>query len=489
MEPIENLRKIRLGKLSKIKKAGINPFPAKFDRQNTIAEALKSQGKEVTIAGRLVGLRTHGKLTFADLVDQSGKIQIAFQENRLSQKEYSFLDNLDIGDFVGVTGEVGQTQAGETTIFAKNYVLLAKSLRPLPSTWYGFKDVETRYRKRYLDLLLNEDVKKLAVLRSKIVSSIRKFLDSRGFCEVETPILQPIYGGAAAFPFKTNYRVLKNDFYLRISDELYLKRLIIGGFEKVYEIGKDFRNEGMDRTHNPEFTMLELYQAYADYQDIMVLVEELFKNVTKDVLGTTKIKFGDQTFDFSKPWQRISMKDGLKKFAKIEVDKLSDNQLKEEIKKHNLVYEGQPSLTGVAAGFSRGVAIATLFEIVEPQLIQPTFVADFPKETTALCKLHRQDPTLIERFEPYIAGMEIGNAYSELNDPLVQKEFFQAQQKAKKSGDEEAHPMDEDFLEAQEYGMPPTGGLGLGVDRIVMVLSGTKSIREVILFPTLRLEK
>lgn len=484
MEPVENLRKIRIDKLAEIKKAKIDPYPPKFDKKDDIAKAQKSQDREVTIAGRIMGLRGHGKMAFADLLDETGKIQIAFQEDKLAN--YDLVGNLDIGDFLGVVGEVGKTVAGEITVFAKSISLLSKSLLPLPSAWYGLKDVETRYRKRYLDFLLNEDVQKIARLRSKILFEIRKFLDEKCFIEVETPTLQPVYGGAAAKPFKTHYNSLDRDFFIRISDELYLKRLIIGGFEKVYEIGKDFRNEGIDKTHSPEFTMLELYQAYADYNDMMDLVEKLYEYVSMQVLGTTKVEYEGVKIDFSQAWKRISMKDALKTYAKIDVDKLTDEELKKEIKKRGLKYEDNPTITGVASGFSRGVAIATLFGIVEEKLKEPTFITDFPKETTALCKLHRKDQSLIERFEPYIAGMEIGNAYTELNDPILQKEFFEEQQKAKKSGDEEAHPMDKDFLEAMEYGMPPTGGLGLGLDRMVMVLTGAKSIREAILFPALR---
>jgi len=307
--------------------------------------------------------------------------------------------------------------------------------------------------------------------------------------EVETPTLQPLYGGANARPFNTHHNTLDLELYLKISDELYLKRLLIGGFDKVYEIDKDFRNEGMDKNHNPEFTMMECYWAYADYNDMMKLTEEMCEFVARKVVGETKITYQGQEIELKAPWKRITMKDALKEYEDIDVDKLSDKELLEEIKKHNLVYEGEPTLTGVAKSFKRGIAIATLFEIVEPKLIEPTFITDFPKETTALCKQKAGSPEIIERFEPYICGREIGNAYSELNNPLVQKEFFQEQVEAKKSGDEEAHPMDEDFLEALEYGMPPTGGLGIGVDRIVMFLTDQSTIRDVILFPTMRPEK
>jgi lysyl-tRNA synthetase class 2 len=336
---------------------------------------------------------------------------------------------------------------------------------------------------------MNPEVKKVFETRTKIITSLREFLDQKGFLEVETPTLQEIYGGASARPFKTHHHALDYDFFLKISDELYLKRLIIGGFEKVYEIDKDFRNEGIDRLHNPEFTMMECYWAYADYEKMMKLTEELFLFVVKKIKGTTKIKFGEKEIDFKTPWQRLTIKEGLKKIAKIDVDNLTDKEIEALLKKHHLVAEERPSLTGVGAGFKRGIAIATLFELVEPYLIQPTFVYDFPKETTALCKPKAEEPDLIERFEPYIAGFEVGNAYSELNNPLIQKDFFEQQVKAAKSGDQEAHPMDKAFLEAMEYGMPPMGGLGIGIDRLVMLLTNNQNIRDVILFPTLRPEK
>ena len=489
MEPLENLRQVRLKKLAKIQKLNINPYPAKSNKKNVIAQCLKAQGSEVLTAGRICGLRKHGGSTFADLVDESDKIQVFFSKDKLLTTHYSLLTYLDIGDFIEVKGEVDKTQAGEVTIFAKSFQLLAKSIRPLPNTWYGLKDIEVRFRKRYLDLLLNKEVRERLATRTKIVKAVREFLDSQGFMEIETPTFQPVYGGAAARPFITHHNALNADFYLKISDELYLKRLIIAGFEKVYEIDKDFRNEGVDRAHNPEFTMLECYQAYADYNEMMNLTEEIYRYVTKIILGTNKVKFANYTFDFGKKWVRMTMKEAIKKYLNIAVDRLTDSQLKSEIGKLAVKYEEKPSLTGVAKGFNRGVAIATVFEACENKIIQPTFITDFPKETSALAKIHRDNPGLIERFEPYIAGWEVGNAYSELNDPITQKEFFRQQQEAAKSGDLEAHPMDTDWIEALEYGMPPTGGLGLGIDRMVMILTNTTSIREVIAFPTLKPEK
>ncbi len=486
---LESLQKERLKKLKNIQSLGINPYPARTSRKQSIFAARKMMGKKVVVAGRLRSLRPHGKITFADLEDASGKIQLLFRQDSVKGQSYDFLQNLDLGDFIETSGEVIKTQAGEITVDVVNFGILTKSLRPLPSSWYGLKDVEERYRKRYLDLLMNPEVKETFTTRTKIISAVREFLDQKDFLEVETPTLQEIYGGANARPFKTRHNALGFDFFLKISDELYLKRLIVGGFEKVYEIDKDFRNEGIDRSHNPEFTMLECYWAYADYQDVMKLTEDLYQTVALKVLGITKITFGEHKIDLKAPWKRLTMKEAIKKYAGVDVDKLTDEEIKALLKKHNLAPENKPTLTGVAVGFNRGVAIATLFELVEPYLIQPTFIYDFPKETTALCKQKPENPDLIERFEPYIAGFEIGNAYSELNNPVVQKEFFEEQVRAAKSGDEEAHPMDTAYLEAMEYGMPPTGGVGLGIDRMVMLLTNNLSIADVILFPTLKPEE
>ena len=485
-QPIESLRKVRLEKLKKIRALKIDPYPIRSQRKYSISETLKLLGKTTTTAGRVTGFRSHGGSTFMDIVDESGKIQAYFKKDKLKNAKYSFLTNFDIGDFIEVSGKVFKTVAGETTIEVAVYSLLAKSLRPLPSSWHGLKDIEIRYRKRYLDLLLNPEIKNKLAQRTKIIQSLRQYLIGEGFLEVETPVLQPLYGGASARPFKTHHNALNVDFYLKIADELYLKRLIIGGYEKVFEIDTDFRNEGIDKSHNPEFTMLEFYQAYADYEDMMKHCQEAYKYVAKNSLGTTKIKFKNQTIDFSKPWKRLTMYEAIKKFLGYDVTRLSDKQLKDLLIKHKLKYEGRPALTGEAKGFKRGIAIATLFELCEPHLIEPTIIYDFPKETTALCKPKKENPDLIERFEPYIGGMEVGNGYSELNDPILQKEFFQAQVEAMKSGDEEAHPMDLDFVEALEYGMPPTGGLGMGVDRMVMILTGAPSIKEIIFFPTLK---
>lgn len=486
MEPT-NLKKIRTEKLERIKEKGINPYPHKFDKKHSVLEVDKiGLNKKVKTAGRIVSIRPHGKSTFIDLVDQTGKIQCFFEFNILGEKKYNLLKELDIGDFIGLEGVTFKTVAGQLTVRVENYELLTKAVLPIPVSWYGLKDVEERYRKRYLDLILNPESRKIFELRTKIIGAVREFLDKEDFLEVETPTLQSLYGGANARPFMTHHNALDFDLYLKISDELYLKRLIVGGFEKVYEIDHDFRNEGIDKTHNPEFTMMECYWAYADYNDVMKLTENLYNAVAQKVLGTTKITYEDKVIDLKKPWPRITMKEAIKKYLKVNVDQLTDNQLKEEIKKRGLKYEGEPSLTGVGVGFKRGIAIATLFEAVEPFLIDPVFIIDFPAETSALAKIHRKDKTLIERFEPYINGWEVGNGYSELNNPEQQKKGFEEQVKAGKSGDEEAMVMDTDYIEALEYGMPPTGGLGIGIDRMVILLTNAKNIKDVILFPLLK---
>ncbi len=366
MGTIQNLRRIRFEKLEKIKTLGVNPFPARCFRQQKINEALTVVGRKVTVVGRIKAIRGHGGIQFFDLYDESGKIQLVSKKEGLNSKDKTLLTLLDIGDFIEASGEIFKTKSGETSIDVEKFTILVKALRPLPSVWYGLKDVEERYRKRYLDLLLNPAVKETFKKRSKIISAVREFLDKDGFLEVETPTLQEVYGGASAQPFKTHHNSLNHDLFLKISDELYLKRLIIGGLEKVYEIDKDFRNEGIDKFHNPEFTMMECYWAYTDYQKIMKLTEDLYSFVCQKVLGTTKVKFGPHEIDFKTPWQKITMKEGLKKYAEIDIDKLSDEEIKNLLKKHKLVTEDRPTLTGVAADFSRGIAIATLFELVEP---------------------------------------------------------------------------------------------------------------------------
>ncbi len=479
----KDTEKIRREKLEQIKKLGIDPYPQVSLRQQTNEEAKEMMDEEVVVAGRIMGKRGHGKLSFLDVVDETGKIQIFVSQKAVGEDKFELIKLLDIGDFVEASGKVFKTVAGEISVQCSNIKILSKAVRPLPSTWFGFKDTEERYRKRYLDFIINADSKKIIETRSKIVSEVRNILEEKGFLEIETPTLQPIYGGANARPFKTYYNTLKQDFYLKISDELYLKRLIVGGFEKVFEIDHNFRNEGIDATHSPEFTMMECYWAYADYNQMMSLTEEIYSRVAQKVLGTTKVSYNGFDIDLKTPWERLTMAEAIKKHLGFDVSKLDDGELKEKAE------ELKVKIGKRGRKFNRGLTVASIFELVEDKLGGPVFITDFPKETTSLCKLHRNDPNLIERFEPYIGGKEVGNAYTELNDPDLQRRFFEEEVKAKKEGDEEAHPLDEDFLTAVEHGMPPTGGLGLGIDRMVMIMTGTHAIRDVIAFPTLRNKK
>ncbi len=488
MQPGDEYFQQRKKKLDELREKGIEPYPHSYDWKHTAVEILekhKNLNKEqkdtktVSIAGRIMTFRPMGKAGFAHLQDQTGRLQIYVREDVIGKDNYFIFQKLDLGDIIGVKGHVFRTKLGEITVWTEELILLSKSLRPLPEKWHGLKDMELRYRYRYLDLIANPEVKKIFEVRSKIIDAVREFLKSKGFLEVDTPVLQPLYGGANARPFKTFLHDLKMDLYMRISDELYLKRLIIGGFDKVFEIGKDFRNESIDRSHNPEFTMMECYRAYADYNDMMELTEDLFVFAAKKVLGTTSLTYQGQKIDFKKPWKRLTMKDAIKQYGKVEVDKLTDEELQEVLRNYNVEYEGD---------FNRGVAIQLLFEeLVEDKLIQPIFITDHPKESTPLCKLKRGSKELIERFEPFVMGMEIGNAYSELNDPLLQRRFFKELAELRTNKDE-VHPMDEDFLKAMEHGMPPMGGLGVGIDRMVMLMTDSASIRDVLLFPFMKPE-
>ncbi|MCD6434170.1 MAG: lysine--tRNA ligase [Candidatus Diapherotrites archaeon] len=479
---IEDLIKSRLEKLKEARRKGIEPYPYSYNRKAKAAElhrkfdSLKA-GEETehitSIAGRIMGIRDMGKLVFIDIMDETAKIQVVARSDVC--KNFSDLELFDLGDFAGVEGKIIKTKRNELSILATEITLLCKSIRPLPEKWHGLKDVELRYRKRYLDLIMNPEVREVFIKRTQIIDALHEFLKKRGFLEVEIPLLQPVYGGAAAKPFITHSNALDRDLYLSISPELYLKRLIIGGFEKVYTVCKNFRNESIDKEHNPEFTMMECYWAYVDYNDIMKLTEELITHIVKKVHGKFKVKYQGKEINFKPPWKRMTMKEALKEIAGFEVDKMKDKEILEEIEKHK-AYEGP---------MKRGYLIAELFELhCEEELIQPTFITDHPKETTPLCKIHRKDPELIERFELYINGMELANAYSELNDPIVQRQLFEEQEKETKL--EEKHPKDTDFLEALEYGMPPTGGLGIGIDRLVMLLTDQPTIKDVILFPQMR---
>jgi lysyl-tRNA synthetase class 2 len=475
---------------------GIMPFAYSYDVNNYSMKIKNNyealENKDVRIAGRIMAIRRMGKASFAHIQDNEGRIQIYLKKDDISEL-YDIFKLLDIGDIIGVEGFVFKTKTGEISIHAKSFQLLSKSLLPIPIAkesvdengnkiiYDQFADKELRYRQRYVDLIVNPDVKKVFLLRSKIVTEIRKFLDSNGLIEVETPILQPLYGGAAARPFVTHHNTLDMDLYLRIADELYLKRLIVGGFDGVYEISKDFRNEGMDRTHNPEFTMLELYVAYKDYSWMMSFVEEMISTVCKNVFGTLEFEIEGNKVNFTSPWQRISMVDEIQKITGIDVLSANYQDLVKALKERGVEIEG---------GESKGKLIDELFEVtVQPKLIQPTFIVDYPVELSPLAKKHRTREGLVERFEGFVLGREICNAFSELNDPIDQKNRFDDQNRMRDEGDDEAHQIDEDFVRALEYGMPPTAGLGVGIDRLVMLLTNQSSIRDVILFPQMKPQK
>lgn len=486
-EDLSELERKRHLKLKRIRERGIDPYPPRVHRTHTAAEAINGyetdkriNGGKVSLAGRLRSIREMGKATFAHIEDGSGRIQIYLRQDVLGEEPYEFfLGDFDIGDFIEVRGKLFRTRTGEITVKVQDFRMLAKSLHPLPEKWHGLKDTEIRYRQRYLDLIANEEVREVFVTRARIISALRRFLDERGFLEVETPTLQPIYGGAAARPFTTYHRQLHQKLYLRIADELYLKRLIIGGYERVYEIGKDFRNEGVDQEHNPEFTALEFYMAYADYNDVMDLAEEMIAYVAQEVLGTIVISYQGEGIDLTPPWSRIPLRQAI-------------------LDETGIDYQNYPDAEGLYGAIraiggtpepkaTRGKLIdPILINFVEPKLIQPTFLIDYPLETSPLAKRKPSRPDTVERFEGFIGGMEICNAFTELNDPLDQRERFLAQVHAFEAGDEEAHPLDEDFLCALSYGMPPTGGFGMGIDRLVMLLTDQPNIREVVLFPHLR---
>ena len=424
--------------------------------------------------------RDHGKSSFANVQDSEGQIQIYVRQNVVGADLYEIYKMLDVGDIIGVKGVVFRTRTGEITVLASEIELLSKSLRPLPEKWHGLQDKETRYRQRYADLIMNREVKDVFAKRTLIVQAIRDYLNAINFIEVETPVLQPIYGGANARPFVTHHNKLDQTLYLRIANELYLKRLIVGGFDRVYEFSKDFRNEGMDRDHNPEFTMLELYQAYADYEDIMCLTEQLIAHTAQEAVGSTTISFQGEEISLEPPWRRLTMIESIGAEAGIDVESLNEDELR------NAALDANVDLDGIE---SRGGTIAALFDaLVEPNLIQPTFIYDYPIEVSPFAKKKRGDERFVERFEYFMVGMEMGNAFSELNDPIDQRERFMEQGKKFEAGDEEAFMVDEDYLRALEYGMPPTGGLGFGVDRLTMLLTDQRSIRDVILFPQMRPE-
>lgn len=480
------LRAEKRKKLHQLKELGLDPFPHNFKPTHKAAQVLEKHGglqageqttEVIVMAGRLMTKRDMGKAAFFNFQDQSGSIQAYIRLEELAEDDRKFFDHVDLGDWVGVTGFIFKTKKGELSIHTKEFKIICKTIEPLPEKFHGVADVEIKYRHRHMDLITDEESRQVFIMRSKIVSEIRRFLDDRGFLEVETPVLQPIYGGAAAYPFSTHHRALDMKLFLKISPELYLKRLIVGGFEKVYEIGKNFRNEGIDRSHNPEFMMLEYYEAYTDYNDQMKQFEELVAHVVKSIKGTTKITYQGKEIDFTPPWRRLTVLDGIREYGKFDPEKMSDDELFKKIKSLGSSLEKK----GTA-----GEMWMEAFELtVEEHMWQPTFIIDFPKEISPLTKSHRTKAGLVERFEPICAGMELGNAYTELNDPEDQRARLE-EQEASRVVDEEAQPMDEDFLYAIETGMPPTGGVGLGVERLVMMITDRPSIRDIILFPTMR---
>jgi lysyl-tRNA synthetase, class II len=490
---IEQPETVRVEKLKSIEALGYDPYPTEYRYNSTIsqiveesssksAEELERNRVTVRTAGRILAHRPFGKAGFLGLADGGAKLQIYAKKDQLPDRDFQLYQLLDIGDFIGVEGALFRTRTGELTVLAKEITLLSKSLLPLPEKWHGLTDVELRYRRRYVDLVVNSDVRQVFVKRGLIIGELRRFLDERGYIEVETPILQPIPGGALARPFKTHHNALDMPLYLRVAPELYLKRLIVGGLNRVYDLNRNFRNEGISYKHNPEYTMLEFYQAYSNYHDLMDLTEELIKSVVDRVCGKRQVTYGSHTIDFDN-WTRITMTDAIVKYS-------DDRISREDLKSREFV---ERMLRSVHAEFNPrlplGNLIGILFEAVaERHLIQPTIVYEHPMELSPLAKRKRDDPSIVERFELFIAGMELANAYSELNDPLDQKARFEAQIEARHFGDEEAHLMDEDYVRALSYGMPPTAGEGIGVDRLVMILTDSKSIRDVILFPHMRPE-
>jgi lysyl-tRNA synthetase class 2 len=477
-------KQIRREKLFKLQEMGRNPYLIETWDVTHHSEDIKNRfdeisGHTVSIAGRIIAKRRMGKASFIDVLDKQGRIQGYVREDAITSKEYEIFLSYDIGDLVGIVGQVFRTRHGEISVKAEKVVLLSKSLHPLPDKWSGLKDMDIRYRQRYIDLIVNPDVKNTFILRSRIIKEIRNYLEGRGFLEVDTPILTTIAGGANARPFSTHHNTLDIELKLRISNELYLKRLIVGGLDRVYEMGKMFRNEGMDKNHNPEFTSMELYQAYGNMEDMMDITENVVATVAKNVLGSMVIEYQGKTFDLTPPWKRISMQDAVKTWVGEDFDLIkTDEEARKIAKKHNI--EGWDKL-------SRGHIIAELFEeYCEEYLDGPVFITGHPVEISPLAKRDAKDPRITRRFEAFINTWEVANAFSELNDPIDQYERFKEQQQQLDKGDDEAHPMDEDYVNALEVGLPPTGGLGIGIDRIIMLLTDAASIRDIILFPTMK---
>ena len=483
---LEDIVKNRLHKRKELSEGGANPYPVFIKHTSAVSEVLvgfskfQRSGGQVSIAGRLMGFRGHGGLTFADLKDGTAAIQVIFREDVLGKNPYADIAKyLDIGDFISVTGTPFKTKRGERSVEVRKYQMIAKSLRTLPEKWHGLQDVEERYRRRYLDILMNEDVRGIFTARAKILSAVRAYLEREGFIEVETPVLQNIAGGAAARPFKTHLNALDLDMYLRISPELYLKRLLVGGFDKVYELGRSFRNEGVDFAHSPEFTMLEFYWAYSDYKEGMKFTEKFLSSLVKDVLGKKKLEYEGKAIDFSGTWERLEFRSLLQRYAKVDYDAHDASGLRKQAEKLGVKIDKKI--------YSKAEVADQIYKkIILPNIVRPTFVIHYPSEMLPLAKPLDGNPAYAASFQLVVAGWELVKAYSELNDPVLQRKFFEEQERLKRKGDEEAHTMDEDFVEALEYGMPPALGLGLGIDRLTALLAGVHSLREVILFPTMR---
>lgn len=489
-EELNELLVVRRERLNQLRDLGVDPFGERFERTHSAEdiltafgglskEELETKQVEVSIAGRIMTKRGQGKASFSHIQDRTGKIQIYVREDRIGEDSYKVFDLSGIGDLIGVKGTVFKTNKGETTIRVTEFTFLTKSLRPLPEKFHGLKDIETRYRKRYLDLIMNPDSARVFVLRSKILQSMRRYLDDRGYLEVETPTMQSIPGGAAARPFVTHHNALDMTLYLRIATELHLKRLIVGGLEKVYEIGRIFRNEGISTRHNPEFTSIELYEAYADYEDIMRLTEEMVAHIALDVLGATTVEYQGEMIDLAPQWSRIHIVDAIKEVTGVDFwPNMTDEEARDLAKKHGVE---------IKSNMTYGHVVNEFFEQkVEETLIQPTFIYGHPVEVSPLAKKNEKDPRFTDRFELFIVAREHANAFTELNDPIDQRARFEQQLEERESGNDEAHLMDEDFIESLEYGMPPTGGLGIGIDRLVMLLTDSPSIRDVLLFPLMR---
>ncbi|KIH75751.1 lysyl-tRNA synthetase, class II [Geoalkalibacter ferrihydriticus] len=493
MEELNDILLQRRDKLKALQDEGVNPFANDFTVRHSTADIVAAHGEqdaatlgenpiEYAIAGRIMARRDFGKAAFVQLQDRAGRLQIYIARDQVGEKDFEIFRKLDLGDLIGITGTPFRTKTDELSLRASGLRLLTKSLRPLPEKWHGLTDVETRYRQRYLDLMVNPQVRDVFLQRSRIISLIREFMQKRDFLEVETPMMQPIAGGATARPFKTYHNTLKMDLFLRIAPELYLKRLVVGGLERVFEINRNFRNEGISIQHNPEFTMMEFYQAYATYEDLMDFTEELICHVTDEVCGSLKISYGGREVDMSPPWKRLSFKEAIVQYGKVGVEILDDPAK---------AFDYARSLgLDLERGLPLGKILAEIFdEVVEPHLWEPTFITQYPTDISPLSRRNDQQPEVVDRFELFIVGRELANAFSELNDPIDQKERFLQQLDEKEAGDEEAHAMDEDYIRALEYGLPPTAGEGIGIDRLVMLLTDSSSIRDVILFPQLRPEK